>query len=246
MNLRRIDINCDLGEGIGNDEAIMPYISSANIACGGHAGNKKTVAKTIELAIRYGVKIGAHPSYPDKKNFGRVTFPISSSALAETLMEQILLTQEIAFSKGQELNHIKPHGALYHAATRNDDVASLIVELVKRNFKKSILYAPFRSKLADIAIKNKLGVKHEVFADRSYLSDLSLVSRQHAGAVLSDPDLITQHVMHMVEKGKVKTINGEEIEIFAETVCVHGDHPGAVATAAAIFKALKDKNYTIG
>lgn len=245
MNLKMIDINCDLGEGTGNDVAIMPYISSANIACGGHAGNRNTVRQTIDLAISHGVKIGAHPSYPDKKKFGRVIVPMSPSALEETLLKQISLVQETATEKGQIMTHIKPHGALYNAAVYDSELASLIVNTIKKHFNGSHIYAPFGSKLVEIALKNKVGVKHEVFADRNYFSDLSLVPRQHANALLHDPDLIVRHVLLMIEDSKVRTINGDEIEIFAETICVHGDHPDAVRTAAAIFKSLKEKGYTI-
>ncbi|MEX2594278.1 MAG: 5-oxoprolinase subunit PxpA [Anditalea sp.] len=243
--MKTIDFNCDLGEGSGNDAAIMPFISSCNIACGGHAGDLTTMRKTVLLATAHQVKIGAHPSYPDPQNFGRKIIPMSLPDLTESLIHQIRTLENIAHHFGLKLHHIKLHGALYNQAAQEAEAARLIVDMMKKYFMQYTLYAPYPSVLSQIALKEGLQIKYEVFADRNYNADLSLVSRRFPYAVLLDHQKVLEHVERILKEGKVKTISGELVAIRADTLCVHGDNPEAVSLAATIYKKLKREGYFI-
>ncbi|MBT8309947.1 MAG: 5-oxoprolinase subunit PxpA [Flavobacteriaceae bacterium] len=223
-----IDINCDVGEGIGNEESLMPYISSCNIACGGHAGNEKTMQETVKLAIKHKVKIGAHPSYPDRKNFGREEMEISCAALFRSMEDQISRLLKVLKKENGQLHHVKPHGALYNKAARNEKTARTIVEVMKRFHLALKLYVPYGSVIAEIAKQEDIPLIYEAFADRNYNHDLTLVSRKENNALITDPEEMLAHVLRMITNKKVRCLNGVEVKIEASTFCVHGDNPKAV------------------
>ena len=223
-----IDINCDVGEGIGNEADLLPLISSCNIACGGHAGDDRSMAHVVKLAKQYGVRIGAHPSYPDKENFGRFSMDIGSTELTKSIKAQIHALETILHKEQVSLNHIKPHGALYNDLAKNEAIADLFLKAIASYRESVVLYAPPGSVIAKKAIKNDFKVKLEAFADRSYNQDLSLVSRKLPNAVLNDPKIVLHHLVKMVNENKVVTINGKESHIEADTYCLHGDTPNAL------------------
>lgn len=223
-----IDINADLGEGIGNEAQLMPLISSCNIACGGHAGDEFSMQQAVKLAQAQKVKIGAHPSFPDKKNFGRLSMDLSSAALFKTIEDQINSLVAILKKENATLHHIKPHGALYNKAMTDSKIASVIIEVIKAIHLPVYLYVSYNSIIAKIAIENRIPIVYEAFADRNYNDDLTLVSRLKDNAVLHNPDAVFEHVFRMTSKGKVKTITGNYKEIKANTFCIHGDNPKAL------------------
>ncbi|OYX28568.1 MAG: lactam utilization protein LamB [Flavobacteriales bacterium 32-35-8] len=223
-----IDINADVGEGMGNESQLLPYLSSCNIACGGHAGTPETMSAVVKLAKRYGVKIGAHPSFPDINNFGREPMDMPCAALFLAVKNQIEGLQDILYDEQASLNHVKPHGALYNMAAVNEKTAMVIIEVMKSFMLPVKLYVPYKSVIADLAIQNSIPIVYEVFADRQYNDDLTLVSRKEKNALITDSRMAAEHVFNMVTNQKVKTISGEEVAIKAETCCVHGDHPDAI------------------
>lgn len=224
--MRRIDINCDMGEGVGNEADLLPYIGSCNIACGAHAGDQNTMRTTVELAIKNQVNIGAHPAYPDKKNFGRVSLEISKKDLQKTLKFQIdTLLTHISDSNAQ-LDHIKPHGALYNDLIFNTELAQWCFEVFE--LYNVPLFAPYKSSIAKIAISRGMKVIYEGFADRNYNDDLSLVSRKEPNAVITDIAQIMQHVKSMYYDQRVRTTSGVYKKILAETFCVHSDTENAI------------------
>jgi UPF0271 protein len=225
---QNVDINSDVGEGIGNESQLMPHISSCNIACGGHAGNEETMKSAVQLAKHYKVKIGAHPSFPDKENFGRKVMEMPCVVLYKSIKEQVEDLMSILKEEHLALHHVKPHGALYNLAVTDEKVANVIVEVMKSLGLLIKLYVPFGSKIADIAIENNVPITYEAFADRNYNADLTLVSRQEKEALIEDEDVMFEHVFRMYTHGKVKVISGQEIPIKADTFCIHGDSPNAV------------------
>ncbi|NER13925.1 5-oxoprolinase subunit PxpA [Leptobacterium flavescens] len=232
-----IDINCDVGEGLDNEAVLLPYISTCNIACGAHAGDEETMRKVLRLAKKHNVKAGAHPSYPDRENFGRTVMNMEMDALSDTVYKQILKILAIAGEEGISLYHTKPHGALYNEAARNENVAKAVIDAIKRLDIKIKLMAPFDSVIARLAEENGIEMVYEAFADRNYNEDLSLVSRKQPNALLHQPEQILEHVLRMVRDGEVKTITGEKIKIKADSFCIHGDNENAIA----ILKFLIDK-----
>lgn len=234
------DINADLGEQTGNDSGIMPYISSCNIACGGHAGDNDSIRFTVDLALTHHVKIGAHPAYPDRENFGRKHMDISREQLSESLLWQVDQIQHYLNQLKEPLHHIKLHGALYNEAAVDFDLASFIVDLLKLNFPTTLLYAPYGSKLAILAFEEGVPMKSEVFADRRYQDDLSLVPRSSPQACIEDWKEIKAQVEEMIYRQRVKTINGNYVPIQADTLCVHGDHPKSIQTAKRLYELLNN------
>jgi UPF0271 protein len=228
MNNISIDINADIGEGIGNEADLMPLLSSCNIACGGHAGNLETMNWCVGLAKQYQIKIGAHPSFPDKENFGRKIVQISCSALYQTIKNQIKALMNVVRDQHAGLHHVKPHGALYNLAATDKKTAEVIVEVMKSIHLPLKLYVPFGSVISEIAIKENIPITYEVFADRNYNEDLSLVSRAKENAIIKDVNVMTSHIRNIILNKKVKTINGVEVPLKAETICVHGDNPEAL------------------
>lgn len=224
----KIDINADVGEGIGNESVLMPYLSSCNIACGGHAGDLETVTTVVRLAKLNSVKIGAHPSFPDKENFGRQEMNISAADLYSSLNKQIRMLQNVLHSENLQLHHIKPHGALYNLAAKDEKTARVIIEVIKSIEIPIKLYAPYNSVIAKLAQREKIEVIFEGFADRNYNEDLSLVSRGNDKALLIEKKEVLKHVLCMALHKKVITISGVEVPLKASTFCVHGDTKNAL------------------
>jgi UPF0271 protein len=228
MNSISIDINADIGEGVGNEADLMPLLSSCNIACGGHAGTTETMRFCIELAKQHRVKIGAHPSFPDKENFGRQVVDMSCSALYQTIKNQIKALMNVVREQHAALHHVKPHGALYNLAATDEKTAEVIVEVIKSIHLPLKLYVPFGSVISELAIKENIPITYEVFADRNYNDDLSLVSRSKENAIIKDIDVMTSHIQNIILHKKVKAVSGVEVPLVAETICVHGDNPEAL------------------
>ncbi len=240
--MKRIILNADVGEESGFDEKIMPYVSWCNISCGAHAGNDEVIQKTIELAVQYNVKIGAHPSYPDPTNFGRISMNMPYDDLVQTITSQILKMKLYTEKAGAKLHHVKPHGALYNDALQNKRVAAAIIDSVKNVDRRLGVVTLKDSELSHLC-SEFLDVKYEAFADRNYNDDLTLVSRTENDAVITDPELVFNHVFKMVSQGKVETINGREIPVYFDTVCVHGDNPKSVEILEYLHKRFSDLNF---
>lgn len=236
----RIDLNCDLGEGLDNEHLLMPYLSSCNISCGAHAGSIEIMDKVISLALEHGVKIGAHPSFPDQKHFGRRVMDISDYQLHENISEQLQLFKERADKQDAPVNHVKPHGALYNLVAVNKEKADILVNAVERVFDKVKIYLPYKSDIEKVALKRGIDVVYEAFADRNYNDDLSLVPRSLPQAILAKEKII-EHVKRMVKEQKVKTIQGHEVEIKADTFCIHGDNPDVLDILAGLHKEFSVK-----
>lgn len=250
--MKKIDINCDMGEGIGNpalpagrDELLMPYISSANIACGYHAGDENIMKETVALCIRHNVSIGAHPSFPDRENFGRAEMKLAPDEIYDLVSAQIKLLDEIVKAAGSELKHVKPHGALYNMAARNAQLAAIISLAVKDHNHKLILFGLSGSHLIKQGKNMGLKTASEVFADRTYLDSGNLTPRNLPGALIEDANKSVRQVLQMVHEGTVTSLLGKKIPIMADTVCIHGDGAHAVEFAKAIFQSLKEKNIEI-
>lgn len=229
-----IDINCDLGEGLKNDHLLMPYLDSCNIACGGHAGNRESILATLSLAQKYEVKAGAHPSYPDPLNFGRELMHIPEAELYASLLEQLQLFQACCEEMGLKVNHIKLHGALYNHASRDIETADLVCHVLSRNFPDIAIYGQSGSALSKLAKEYNIPFLNEVFADRTYEADGSLVSRHKPHSVLTNPDIVIRHVLEMVRFQRIIAVDGTSFPVKADTLCVHGDNPNAVAILKAI------------
>ncbi len=244
--MQSIDINCDVGEGLNNEAELMPYISSCSIACGGHAGSKRTIRKVVDLALQHTVKIGAHPSFPDKANFGRIRLGMTMNALQESLEEQIQLVLEVCNEKNAKLNHVKPHGALYNLAAVDVSHAEVIVKAMKAMAPEAFLYVPFDSVVQKLAVKAGLKIKVEAFADRNYNQDLTLVSRKLENAVIENQETLVKHLLKMIVEKKVKTSDGAEVELEAETFCFHGDNPNAISLLKYAVNELQKQSIKIG
>lgn len=229
MTYFNIDINADVGEGLGNEAELMPFLSSCSIACGGHAGDENTMRSTINLAQQFNVKIGAHPSFPDKDNFGRIPLDISDNELLFSLKEQLRLFNNMLKSQDGSLNHIKPHGALYNLAAIDMHIAKVVVDLIKHEAKGAKLYVPYGSVIARLALNSGIEIVFEAFADRNYNSDLTLVSRQYNDALITDPEYAFNHCKTIIKEGKVSCINGLKHKIEASTFCLHGDNQNALS-----------------
>ena len=228
MEKNLVDFNCDVGEGVNNEALLFPFISSCNVACGGHVGNEASMNETIQRAISHNVKVGAHPSYPDTKNFGRKVMDISASELRNSIREQLTTFQKISTKLGATVFHIKPHGALYNQMAKDADLAYLFLEVIKESGLPQRIYASFGSEIARLAEKRGVDVLYEAFADRNYLDDGSLVPRKLEDALISEPSQVLKHVLTMVKNGEVITLSGKRIKIKADTICVHGDTPTAL------------------
>ena len=218
-----LNINCDLGEGLNNEHIIMPLIDSCNIACGGHAGDSGSMIECVEISIKNNVKIGAHPSYPDKINFGRKKIDISPSELSYSIISQIESLEVIADSYGLELNHIKAHGALYNQMIIDAELSNFYLDTIKDFKNKCSLFIPYKSEIEKIALKKGFSIIYEVFGDRNYNDDLSLVSRNNEDALITDPESVVDHIKTIKETESVKTINGNYKKIKFDTICIHSD-----------------------
>ena len=243
--MKTIDLNCDMGEGTGNDEAIMPFISSANIACGFHAGNADIMNATVDLAIRYGVAIGAHPSFYDIEGFGRREMVLSKQEIYDIIVYQVSALAGFVGIKGHKLHHVKPHGALYNMAAKDPDQAEAVVAAVKDLDPDLILYGLSGSELIRAGKKAGLRTCSEAFADRTYQNDGSLTSRKHPGAIITDFGKSVEQVMTMISEQTVRTVSGDMISIEADTICIHGDHEGAEVFAKEMNRSLVSAGYHI-
>ena len=232
-SFKKIPINCDLGEGLPDDAAIIPFIDEANIACGFHAGNSLTMRTTIAHCLSHQVKIGAHPSYLDRENFGRTVVPLSPTEIYQLVQKQVLILQKIAAESGAKLNHVKPHGALYNESAKNETVAHAIAKAVFDLDPNLILFGLSQSHSITQALKMGLRVANETFADRAYVEDGSLMPRSQIGAVHEDVDSLVQQVLD-IQNGYVKTNLGHKIALISDTICIHGDGPNALAFAKKI------------
>ncbi|HYF30174.1 MAG TPA: 5-oxoprolinase subunit PxpA [Chitinophagaceae bacterium] len=246
--MRGIDLNCDMGEGYPSDALLMPYISSANIACGYHAGDMDTMKRTVDLCLQYHVAIGAHPSYPDKENFGRTDMlgtGVSLKEIPSLIIEQINMLQAVCAQAGARLHHVKPHGALYNRAAVDAEVSTHICNAIASLDASLILYGLSGSLMETAARATGLQFRNEVFADRTYESNGTLRSRSAPGALITDADQSMKQVLQMINKGTVTAIDGKTIPMRAETICIHGDGPHAVEFAAMIARELKNNGIII-
>ncbi len=247
----QIDLNCDMGEipeaiANGTQEALMRSITSANVACGGHAGDKQTMRTTIQQALHYGVAIGAHPGYPDRENFGRLELKMSTEEVAESVFEQVRALAQVAGSCGTPVVHVKPHGALYNQAVRNRDLAEAIAVGVARWSRDVVLVGLAGSPMLEVFRAAGFTVAAEAFADRRYEPDGTLRSRKFEDALIRDPEQAARQALKMVERGVVTASDGSEIAVSAQTICIHGDTPGATAIAGEVARALRGAGVTLG
>lgn len=245
-----VDLNCDMGESttsqkIGDDEGVMPFISSANIACGFHGGDPQVIAATIALAKNHQIAIGAHPSFPDRENFGRKEMELDPAEIRNLIIYQVSALRGIAASMNAMLTHVKPHGALYNMAARRQDYAEAIADAVKTIDPTLVLYGLSGSLMLTAAAEIGLTTSAEVFADRSYQDDGSLTPRTQPGAIIADVSEAVQQVVGMVKEGRVRSMNGRWIELKADTICIHGDTPGAAGYAKAIRHGLEEAGIII-
>ena len=234
-----IDINCDMGEGMLNDASLMPFISSANIACGYHAGNEDIIKKTIELALEHDVAIGAHPSYNDRENFGRLSQTIALVELAELISDQISVFEKITNQMGCKIHHIKLHGALYNDCAKDALSSKIVAQTIQAIDPSIMLYGLSGSDTIKEAKAIGLQTVQEVFADRTYQANGQLTPRYLDHALITDPNESAQQVLSMVLDQEIKTHDGTMIAVNAETICIHGDHPDAVEIAKHLFNTLQ-------
>ncbi|MCK8827351.1 LamB/YcsF family protein [Natroniella acetigena] len=246
----RVDLNSDIGESFGNyklglDEEVAKYITSANIACGWHAGDPVVMEQTVKIAKENGVQIGAHPGLPDLIGFGRRKMDLTPTEAKAYIKYQ--LGALVAFAQGRDVKveHLKPHGALYNMAAGDKELAEAIAEAVYEVDQNIILVGLANSQLVEAGLVKGLKVANEVFADRAYNCDGTLVSRRKEGAVIHDPQLAVKRIIKMVKEQKVTTITGEEIEIKADTICLHGDNPQAVELAREIKEGLEEEGVEV-
>jgi len=246
MPLDKIDLNSDVGESFGNyklgmDEDVIPLISSANIACGFHAGDPAVMRRTIAIARENGVAIGAHPGFPDLIGFGRRNMDASLEEIKDYVTYQVGAIQAFALAQGMKLQHVKPHGALYTMAVQNPAIWDAVAEAIAaldQNLILFVLAGSTRSELSAIGAKHGIRIGFEFFGDRAYNPDGSLVSRKAPGAVIHDHEMVAEKVLKMVKDGKVVCIDGSEIDMAADTICVHGDNPSALALVKNIRETL--------
>lgn len=241
----RVDLNADVGEGMGDDAALLDIVTSANIACGLHAGDARTMADTVALCLRRGVAIGAHPSFDDREGFGRRDMSIAPEAARALVLRQIEAVATIAAAAGARLKHVKPHGAMYNMAARDPVLAGAIAEAV-REFDSNLLLVGLAGSALMVAGESAgLRVASEAFADRAYRKDGTLVPRSQPGALIEDADLAVARALDMVRTAAVRSIDGAMVAVRAQTICVHGDTPGAAAMAGVLRAALEDAGVAV-
>ena len=240
-----IDLNCDSGEGMKNDEALMHFISSANIACGYHAGDEHIMKRTVELAVKNNVAIGAHPGFADKENFGRTEVQLSDEKYHTLVIDQLAALKKITDAVGTKIHHVKPHGALYNMSAKNRRIASVIAKAVLEFDPDLVLYGLSGSN--SITEARALGLKtaSEVFADRSYQNDGSLTPRSQLHALIEDEDASLRQVLQMIQQQTVTSLENITVPVVAETICIHGDGAHAVEFAKRIHQTLKREKIAI-
>jgi UPF0271 protein len=239
-----IDLNADVGEGM-DDAALLPFVTSANVACGVHAGDPTVMDSTVTLALSRGVRVGAHPGYPDRENFGRVAVEMSADAVEALVLYQVAALDGFVRSRGGTLTHVKPHGALYHAGAEFPDVARAIAEGVRRFRPGLVLVGPAGSMLIEAGREAELAVAEEAFADRRYLPDGSTMSRTQAAAVITDPDEAAEQAVLLARDNMAVAANGARIAVRADTLCIHGDTPGAETIARRIHERFRAEGIRI-
>lgn len=230
----KIDLNADLGEGSPHDEALLQLVSSANIACGFHAGDASTMRQSVRWALQYGVAIGAHPSFPDRENFGRSAMNLPADTVYAQILYQVGALAAIAKAEGGALHHVKPHGMLYNQAAREPALAEAIAHAVRAQDSNLVLVGLAGSELIRAGKAAGLATREEVFADRGYQADGSLVPRSQPGALLDSDDAALAQSLEMVLRQRVQAITGEWVALRADTLCLHGDGPHALAYAQAL------------
>ncbi|MBF9236238.1 LamB/YcsF family protein [Hymenobacter sp. BT683] len=245
-----VDLNCDMGESfgawsLGNDAAILPFVTSANIACGFHAGDPAVMKQTVRAALRHGVAIGAHPGLPDLVGFGRRDMAISAEEAFDMTVYQLGAIAAVAKAEGGQLHHLKPHGALYNMAATNAALAEAIAEAVYKVQPELTLYGLAGSELTKAGEKLGLRTAHEVFADRTYQADGTLTPRRQPDALITDADVAIAQVLRMVQAGQVRTQQGHDVAIRADTVCLHGDGAHALEFAQRLNAALRGAGVTL-
>ena len=256
--MTRIDLNCDTGElpeavADGTQEALLRSITSANIACGGHAGDEATMRTTIEQALRAGVAVGAHPGYPDRANFGRLELKMSPEAIAESVFQQVQALAKVAAACGAKIVHVKPHGALYNQAVHNRELAEAIAKGVaavsdagNAGWRKNIVLVGLAgSPMLDVFREAGFAVAAEAFADRRYEPNGTLRSRKFDDALIRNPEEAAWQALGIAERGVVIAIDGSDVAVDAQTICIHGDTPGSVQIATAVARALREASVTI-
>ncbi|MGG3564172.1 5-oxoprolinase subunit PxpA [Neobacillus rhizosphaerae] len=248
--MKIIDLNSDIGESfgafkVGNDLEVLKYISSANIACGYHAGDHNVMFETVMLARKNGVKIGAHPGFPDLAGFGRREMNLSTREIYNLMIYQIGALQAVCKANGVSISHVKPHGALYNMAGSSRKIAYAIAEAIGDLDSQLVLFGLAGSELIKAGRQKGLQVAEEVFTDRTYQPDGTLTSRRENNAFIHDPSEAIQRVVRMITEGKVKAVDGTDLDIHADTICVHGDGPKAVEFVSELKKALAQENITL-
>lgn len=231
-----IDLNCDLGEGGPHDAELMPLVSSANIACGGHAGDARTMAAAVALARRHGVAIGAHPGHVDREHFGRRELPITPAAAATVVIDQVAALEAIA---GEPPRHVKLHGGLYHQVGRDETLGEAVVNAILARWPRMVLVAFAGSPLVAVARRHGLAVAEEAFLDRAYAAGGAMVPRFESGAMIDDPHEAAVRAVRLVCEGVVEAIDGTRLPIAADTLCIHGDGIRSLAIASAVHNAFK-------
>ena len=229
-----VDLNCDLGEGAGADERIVPLVSSVNVACGFHAGDATTIRATVRLAARHGVAVGAHPSYPDRAGFGRAPVERTPAQVRDDVVYQVAAVRGFCAAEGVPLVHVKPHGALYNAAAQDLGLATAIGEAVREVDPRLVVVCLAGSPMVGVVRSLGLRCAEEAFADRGYTPEGTLVPRGTPGALLEDPAAVAERVSAMARLRRVRSVTGALVEVAADTICLHGDTPGAAALAASI------------
>ena len=248
--MNRIDLNCDMGESygawkMGADAEVMPYISSANIACGFHAGDPATIRKTVRLAVDRGVAVGAHPSLPDLMGFGRRAMRISPQEMYDLIIYQAGAVEAFARVAGAKLHHVKCHGALYNMAVNDEALSDAMARAVKDLGAGVLLYVLSMSKSYEIGKKAGVRVIGEVFADRGYADDGTLAPRDRPGGLIEEPAASVKQVLGMIEEGYVTSLAGKRVAVSADTLCLHGDQPGAVVFAQTLRKMFAEKGISV-
>lgn len=240
-----VDLNCDMGEEVGDDAAILPYVTSANIACGAHAGSPATMRRTVRAALAHGVAIGAHPGFADRANFGRVALPLTPDEAYALVRHQVEALDACARAEGATMTHVKPHGALYNMAAVDAALASAIARAVRAVDPALVLVGLSGSELVRAAEREGLAAASEVFADRTYQPDGTLTPRTRPDALVTSVDAAVAQALAFVRDGYVRATDGTLVPVRAGTICLHGDGPHAVAFARAIREGLAAAGVTV-
>jgi UPF0271 protein len=249
--MKRIDLNCDMGElpeaiADGTQEALLRSITSANVACGGHAGDEQMMRTTIEQALRWKVAIGAHPGYADRANFGRLELKLPTKEVADSVFEQVSALDEVAKRSGARLVHVKPHGALYNQAVHNRELAEAIAEGVVRWRCDVVLVGLAGSPMLEVFKKAGFAIAAEAFADRRYEPDGTLRSRKFDDALIRNPSEAAKQALSISQRDLVTAHDGTQVKLSAQTICIHGDTPGSAQIAAAVARALREAGIGVG